>query len=369
MRVVPINCIKANSVLAKTIYNKRGNVLLKKGVELTESLLEKILENGIQMVYINDQYTEGEIEDIIKPELKQKAIEAIKDTYSQAIVSVQSELKSASTLKQKNNAKLKDNYIQNINKLSATLVEEILSKTSTMINLVDIKTMDNYTYEHSLNVAVLSLVLGVQMKLNQKDLVDLCVGAILHDIGKVMIDPNILMKLNRTEEEENVYKSHADEGYKYLKEYYHLSGRCRIIAFQHHERWDGLGFPRGTAEDHIHKFARIVAITDTYDKLTSSPYQENVVPPNEAIEYIMASGGQHFDFELANVFVRKVNPYPVGTLVLLSNGKKAVVSADNINYPLRPVLKVLKIEGQDEQVINLMQKTDLIIEKIIYEVE
>lgn len=368
MRIVPINCIKTESILAKSIYNKRGSVLLKKGIKLTESLLDKITENGIQMIYINDAYSDGEIEDIIKPELRQKTIAAIKETYSKALISSQNELKAASTLKQKNNAILRSNYIQDLNKLAQTLIDEILSKTSTMINLVDIKTMDDYTYEHSLNVAVLSLVLGVQLKLNRKDLVDLTVGAILHDIGKVMINPNVLTNNNRTEEEEEVYKEHTTEGYKYLKEYYHLSGRCRIIAFQHHERWDGTGFPRGTAEENIHKFARIVAITDTYDRLTSNPYQEKMIPPNEAIEYIMASGGQHFDFELANLFVRKVNPYAVGSLVLLSNGEKAVVTADNINYPLRPVVKILEVKGQTEKIINLMKKTDITIDKIIYEV-
>lgn len=368
MRLVPINSIKPESELAKTIYNARGSVLLKKGVKLTESILKKIYENGIHMIYINDEYSQGEIEDIIKPELRQKAISAIRETYEKSIVAIQSELQSAKGIKQKNVARRNENYIQDMNKLAAKLVEEILSKTSTLINLVDIKTMDSYTYEHSLNVAVLSLVLGVQLKLNKKDLEDLCVGAILHDIGKVIIDPEVFTKMNLSEEEEKLYQSHAEVGYNYLKEYYNLSGRARIIALQHHERWDGLGYPRHTKEENIHKFARIVAITNTYDRLTSNPYQEDLVPPNEAIEYIMACGGQLFDFEYANYFVRNINPYPEGTLVKLSNGVSAVVRASHLNYPLRPIVKTLNIEGQTEREIDLLKVHDLTIEKILYEV-
>lgn len=365
MRIVPISCVKENSTLAQTLYNTKGHILLKKGVALTSTLIEKIGENGIGMIYINDQYSKGEIEEIIKPELKNKAVVAIKEAYEHTVNYIYDDMKKASNIREKNKAKTKEKYIHNLYTMSEKMVDEIVSKTNTMINMVDIKTMDNYTYEHSVNVAVLSLVIGIQLKLNKDDLVDLCVGAMLHDIGKVTVNPEIVKnKHGLSEEEMREMEKHTVNGYKYLGEYYNINARSRVVALQHHEKWDGTGYPRGIAGENIHKFARIVAIADVYDTLTSYYDASKVITPNEAIEYIMGSAGRYYDFKFAESFVRKIVPYPEGSLVTLSNGRNGVVERLNMYYPMRPVIKY--IDGNGESV-DLMKTTNCTIQKVIYE--
>lgn len=366
MRIVPINCVKENTVLAQTLYNTKGKILLAKGVALTQSLIDKIDENGIGMIYINDKYSQGEIEDIIRPELKNKASQAIKEVYKNISASIYEDNKSAKTITQKNKIKVKEKYIQNLQLIAENIVEEIISKTNTLINMVDIKTMDNYTYEHSVNVAVLSLILGIQLKLHKEDLIDLCIGAMLHDIGKVIINPELIKKRNQlTETERMEMETHTTNGFKYLGEYYHINSKSKVVALQHHEKWDGTGYPRGLCGENIHKFARIVAIADAYDTLTSFYDVKHVLTPNDAIEYIMGSAGRYYDFEYAKLFVRKIIPYPEGTLVTISNGRKAVVEKPNLHYPMRPIVRY--IEGEEE-IIDLMHLTNCTITSIIYEI-
>lgn len=366
MRIVPINCVKENAILAQTLYNTKGKVLLAKGVSLTQSLIDKIDENGIGMIYINDKYSQGEIEDIIRPELKNKASQAIKEVYKSISASIYDDTKNAKTINQKNKVKIKEKYIQNLQFISETIVNEIISKTNTLINMVDIKTMDNYTYEHSVNVAVLSLVLGIQLKLHKEDLIDLCIGAMLHDIGKVTINPELIKnryKLSETERTE--MESHTTNGFKYLGEYYNINSKSKVVALQHHEKWDGTGYPRGLCGENIHRFARIVAIADAYDTLTSFYDVKHVLTPNDAIEFIMGSAGRYYDFEYAQIFVRKIIPYPEGTLVKISNGRIAVIEKPNLHYPMRPVIKY--IDG-DKKIIDLMTFTNCTIKNIIYEI-
>ena len=129
MRVVPINCIKPGTHLAKTIYDAEGRVLLTKGFELTSLVLNKIKFHGIMSLYIKDEYSENEIEDIIQPELRQKAIQAVKNYFDYSVFN-----------QGKKNAQYE--YIKSLNEIARNIVEEIIHQKEVLINLVDIKIMD-----------------------------------------------------------------------------------------------------------------------------------------------------------------------------------------------------------------------------------
>ena len=371
MRMVPTNCIKEGSYLAHDLTGKDGRTLLKKGVQLNEGLIKRIEDNSIYTVYINDEYSNNEIEDILKPQLRDTAVKSIKETFGH-FEQYSSYLKEHNkSLVNKQIVKKREKYVESINNISKDIVEEILHNKNVMINLVDIKSIDNYTYQHAVNVAVLSLVIGMELRLNKNELYELCIGAMLHDLGKAFISKDILFKKTTLDEAEfEVIKTHTTKGYEYISQQYELPVSAKLIALQHHERLDGSGYPSGYKNVDIHKLAKIVAIADVYDAMTSDTPYRKAVPPHEAIELIMGSAGRLFDFEMAKIFVRKIVPYPVGSLIKLSNGDVGVVQETRINYPLRPKVKIIRQSAVSIIIkeIDLMVETNLVIEGLQYEV-
>lgn len=371
MRLVPTNCVKVGTSLAKDIYNDKNSILLKKGVELTESLVKKIENNGVFTIYIDDGYSNKEITEVIKPELKQKAVNAIKETFK-SISKMNKKALANDDLHFKEKLRLKsmDKYVTSLKSISERIIDDLTNNHTLMINLVDIKNIDTYTYDHSLNVAILSAVLGIELKLTKNELYKLFMGALLHDIGKAFIDSEIITKTTElTEEENEILMQHSLLGYEYLKESYGLDATSKIIALQHHENYDGTGYPKHAEGTQIHRFSRIVAIANVYDAMTSDSSNSRALPANEVIEYIMANCGSQFDFELASLFVRKIIPFPEGTIVNLSNGKIGIIEDVISDFPMRPVIKIFEKNVPIDQfkTINLMEETNITILSVRYE--
>lgn len=371
MRVVPIECVKEGSYLAKTIFDNDGRMLLREGVKLTENILKRIKAIKIYSLYIIDEYSNKQIEDIIKPELRQKAIRTLKETFHnmEKATTLSSktgiqEMRSISLIKER------ESYFQSIGQLSLDLIDELLSRKNVLVNLVDIKSMDNYTYQHCVNVAVLSLILGIQLKLNKFELYDLCMGALVHDIGKILVPKELIVKPSMlTTDELKKMQDHTIKGYNYLRTVLEISATSRIVALQHHEHFNGEGYPEKRKGSEISKLSRIVAIADVYDALTSDRPYRRAMSPNEALEYIMGSGSRQFDYEMVLTFSKAVVPYPEGTLIKLSTGEYAVVEEVFENYPLRPKVKIIKSADSSRinSIINLVTDLDVVIQNLVNE--
>ena len=324
MRLVPIECIRENSFLGKDIYSCDGRCLLRAGILLTDDILVKIKEFKIFSLYIIDEYSSEEIEDVIKPELRQKSISVIKETFSdiERIASVHKFEKR--TINQYTNQEQK--YFNSINEIAEEILENVLSNKNVLLSLVDIKSMDNYTYAHSVNVAVISIILGISLNLPKKKLIYLCIGALVHDIGKSFIPKEILQKPDKlTPEEFEIMKCHSKYGYDFFKDSFDVSSYIKLIVLQHHERFDGLGYPNNVVGNNINYLARIVSIADVYDALTSDRPYKRAMCPSDALEYLMSNTGTLLDYDLINTFCKIVIPFPQGTIVSLSNGDVGVV--------------------------------------------
>jgi len=369
MRIVPVNCIKDGSFLARTLYDADGRILLAKGVRLTDKMLKKIEMMGYFSLYINDEYSDNEIEDIIKPELRQKAVKVLKDSFTD-IVEYNEYINKSPCKVQKSYDLImsKHRHIENLSNIVNSIVDEMLSRKNVLVNLVDIKNMDNYTYEHSVNVIILSLVVGMGLNMDKVKLYNLAMGAMLHDIGKVFVPREILLKNGKlTDEEFAVIKQHPLKGYEYLKDNTDITALSRIIILQHHEKIDGTGYPEGIKGNKMHEFAKIASIADVYDALTSDRPYRRALSPNEAIEFIMGNADRHFDFNMVNEFVRKIVPYPAGTMVNLSNGCVGVVEEVVENYPLRPRVRIVNKGNSQGGYIDLMRENNIVIQGVRYE--
>lgn len=369
MRIVPIGSVINGSIIAKDILNEKGTILLKRGIVLTPSLIKRIEENHVLSVYVDDKYSTKEIEDIIKPEVRQRAVLAIKETFENIARNHAKAKEGTLELNERLQILSMEKYMANLKNISKRIVEDVSSNRNILINLVDIKNINTYTYQHSLNVAILSLILGIELKLSQKELYPLFFGALMHDIGKAFLPKKLFSKELLTQEETALLQTHPQKGYDYLKEHSVIHSQSRVVVLQHHEHYDGSGYPRGTFGTALHKFSQIVAIANVYDNITSDNLHSPALPPNEAIEYIMATAGTYFNFDMASTFVRKVIPYPEGSLVRLSTGQVALVEAVNPDFPLRPIIKILKknISPNNLSMVDLMEKTDITIVGIQFE--
>lgn len=197
MRLVPVECVREGSFLAKTIFDDNNRVLLREGVKLTQNLIRGIKNIGIYTIYINDEYSESIVEDIVKPELRQKAVKAIKDTFCGLGRSNDNYYSMERSSSKKENINQKHDSFESISDIANEIIEQVLDKKNVLVGLVDIKSLDNYTYQHCVNVAILSLILGIKLELGRTELYNLCMGALVHDIGKILIPKEIIQKKDR----------------------------------------------------------------------------------------------------------------------------------------------------------------------------
>ena len=363
MRLVPIECVKENSILAKDLYGYNDTILLKSGCTLTNELINKIRDLDIFLIYIVDDYTDSEVEDVIKPELRNKAIHTLKKTFS--------DIKQIVKIANKSNSNdMYSDYLESIDNIAEQLIDDILNNKNIQISLVDIKNMDNFTYAHCVNVAVISLVMGISLCLPKESLKSLCMGALIHDIGKTFLPSSILQKNGKlTSEEFSVIKKHPLLGFNFGKKFKSINSDILDIILQHHERFDGLGYPNKLSGSQINYLARIVSIADVYDALTSDRPYKRAFCPNDAVEYIMSHSGTLFDFQIVDIFSKIIVPYPSGTKVRLSNGSIAVVEKTYPYYPLRPTVKIIESDNNDliGTSIKLKSSLSIVISNIIYE--
>ncbi|MBC7324210.1 MAG: HD-GYP domain-containing protein, partial [Moorella sp. (in: Bacteria)] len=190
-----------------------------------------------------------------------------------------------------------------------------------------LKDLDPYSSRHSLNVIVLATLLGSKFGLSQKELQIIGVGAMLHDVGKLEIPPEILLKPGKlTAEEFSVIQRHPQAGYERLEGV--VSEAVRRVARDHHERCNGSGYPRGSLKEDISLAARCVAIADVYDAVTTDRCYRPRYLPHEGMELLMVESTMgNLDMELVRVFLQAIASYPVGTTVRLTTGEIARVIA------------------------------------------
>ena len=223
------------------------------------------------------------------------------------------------------------------------LIANILDSDKIVASLCDVRSIDEYTFSHSVNVSVISIVTGIGAGFKEDTHKDLGIGALLHDLGKVKVDDAILRKPGSlTSIEYDEVKRHTLYGYEILKNSGNISQDACDIALSHHERLDGSGYPRKLRNNDILTFARIVAIADVYDALTTDKVYRRKMMPHDVLDYMLSLGGKHFDKNLLTP-LSGIYYYPVGTAVI-PPGEKGFVSEYNPYFPNRPVVWVASMK-------------------------
>ncbi|BCN32792.1 HD-GYP domain-containing protein [Anaeromicropila herbilytica] len=346
MRLVSLAMITEEMVLAQPIYYA-DNLILKEGVTNLNRFTKRLKSLGIDLVYIYDEISDGiEIPDVISNETRATCKRVLQDTVDRFLVE----------------DSMDGEGIVNV---ADCVIREILQNKDVQLNLNDISSADEYTLAHSVSTTVYALVIAKELNYNKSLMNKLAIGALLHDVGKVALDRNIVFKPDRlTDEEYKHVQLHAQKGYEILKKCNEITELSRIIALTHHERINGAGYPKGLQGSEIHQFSKIVAIADVYDALTSERCYRKKWPAHRAADYLVENTEGQFDVELVSIFLKQIALFPNGSMVQLSNGDIALVERQNKNMPLRPVVRVFQ-KGNGNKVkpyhVNLMEDLSITI--------
>ena len=348
--------LKPGVVIAKDIYNHNGVMLVPKGTTSSGDLIQQLQNTGISDIYTKDD--EQEIFEAITKLQKNLCIDDIicKNTKVQA----QKQIKKT-MLRFNSMGKIQ---IKKINTLVESIIEQLLSKRDIVLTLSRLRSIDNYTYEHSLNVCVLSIILGIDLKIDKQLLNILGTGAIMHDVGKVVISEDILKKPTKlTAAEFEEIKKHTEYGYEILKNS-DISEEAAGIALYHHEKYDGSGYNRNFSGEQIPLFSRIVAVADAYDAMSNDRIYKKRMSPDLVYREIVRLNGRHFDSSVIEMFLKHLCLYPVGTGIILNTNHKGVVIAQNRYLPESPVVRIFKKDRSNARVVGV--DVDLSLTKYLH---
>ncbi len=314
MRYISISHVKENDISAMDIADSSGRMLVAKNSVLTAALIERLKKMGFQGIYIADEISKDiTVAEDISPQLREMAKECIR--------------------------KLSVKEAPGITK---SIIQEMLDKKINTINMADVRSFDDFTYAHSVNVAVLSCAIGISMSLEAEDMMNLVNAALLHDFGKLKVPEAIMNKSERlTGAEYEKVKNHVKYSCEMVEGYEEVSAETLVAIRAHHENEDGSGYPDGLMAEEIPLIAKILHVADVYDALVSNrPYKKGY-SPWEAVEYLMGGGGIIFDKRVVDEFIKIVPLYPLGSEVRLTNGELAMVVANGGEHNLRPVVRVI----------------------------
>lgn len=322
---LPIKDLKPGMVATQSIYNKKGESILTRGVPMTQKhidLLAAMDLTGLSVVSADPKISVPPPADVVEETTRSDAIRKVYDTFHN--------LEDTGEL---------DPAV--LTPTAQAILRNALENRENLVQLTDIRLHDNYTFGHSVNVAVLSAILGSLCNVSGDDLVNLIIGALLHDIGKLIIPQHILTKPGQLSEQEfYIIKMHPEAGRLKLQDLSTPSAEVlATIAGQHHEHIDGRGYPDQLTGDQIHLFARIVAIADVFDALTSARSYKPAYRPHTAYRIMTKCSPGQFDEKLLNLFFDSVAIYPVGTVLKTTMGY-AIVKKTELGNTLTPTICV-----------------------------
>ena len=312
--------------LAKDILDDNNRLILAKGITLSEKHIKRLSNFKIFYIGIEDSLTD----DVNNNEvISEKTINSMIDALS-------------------------DFDIDKCFDAARTLVDEMVENAGFLDNgYINLRAYDENTYIHSINVAVFSVMLGISLGLSIRRLNNLAVGAMLHDIGKTKIPLEILNKAGKlTDEEMSLMRNHPRYGYEMLKDDVLMPSTIKAVVYQHHENWNGSGYPKGLKEKEIYELASICHICDVYDALVSKRAYKEAFSYEDSLNFLKSKSGIMFSPICLDYFFKYVPVFKVGIEVILNTGERAIVIKNNKGNMMRPVVRLIDTNEDIDLSIN-----------------
>ena len=372
MKKVKVKSLKGNEILALPIVTDGGTVLIHADVELKPELINRAIRLGIKSLYIKDYP-----EEVINKENYNHIVISSEDDYDDVYNEGQ-DVSDSECADGKNEKKTEYNnkYIENhiykveetainsrtiiknvlekhiyrhnsdlkiIGEQAEKIIESVIEEPEVITNITEMRNISTDMYTHCINVCALSTIMALRLKMSEKQVRNISIGAILHDIGLRYIK---VPYMNTNETYMNVkdaleYKKHTIFGYSSLQDEGWIPDIAKEIILLHHERIDGKGYPFQHKGDKIKTEVKLVSLCDDFESLISGVGSPKL-KIYEAIEYIKANQGIKYDATITDKLLESVAVYPVGINVITSEGEMGVVVRQNHKFTDRPVIRMLK---------------------------
>lgn len=346
-KLIPINELEAGMISASDIKFE-NNLLLAKGTPISESAIKILSENYIVdkvEILQDDDYKEN-------LQIKAKTVEELENTFNELSSNLEDIFNNIHSLQVNGIDELRDfsKKIQEEFKSTGLVIRDIVSHGSTSENI----------YRHSVNVSAISYILAKWLGFTENEVNLLTYASILHDFGKTQIDQNIVNKKGvLTLEEKEILKTHPVIGYHFVKKIPFIDPSVGLGIVMHHERMDGSGYPMHIKREKIHKFAKIIAIADLFDNVSSNRYSQEIVGPFEALKIIQYESFQKLDNQYCNMFLNHIVNYYMGENVVLNDERECKIIQVDINDITKPLLL------DDNGFLDLRKEKDLYITKLV----
>ncbi|MDR3566174.1 MAG: HD domain-containing phosphohydrolase [Negativicutes bacterium] len=321
-----IEHIRPGMQLARDVWGQDGRPALTAGVVLTPAQIEALKKWAVGSVWVANPMLElPPIDKVLQEVCLQKTMKIVNESFEKA-----AQTGSSFTLSEDSII-----TIQNI-------INELMEKPQVLFHLSQISRHHDDLLTHSVNVAVMSAASALLLDdMPREEMFPLTLGALLHDIGKVFIPPEILQKQVFSDDETDIYRSHVRTGFEILKRVRDFPSQAAQIAYQHHELMDGSGFPRRLTGTDIGQLPRIVTIANEFDNMVAGHLGIRALPMHLAFEKVASDSVCRYDPNISKLFLSRIAVYPVGTFVRLTTGELGVVVAVMPLMQHRPRLKVL----------------------------
>ena len=380
MNTLKVKDLKVGNTFTKAVYIDDTNILVQENVPLKQKEIDRLLRWGIESVR-----TEGELVReggasgggagagalsaaggiSFVNYLKSPAQQEIQKVYTKCAEkfrALQADIKSQKNLE-----------IAEIDKIVDLLLSTLKKNRDEFIQFIFFGSQgESDSAQNAINCAVLAAIIGLSMNMIQHKLLQLATGALLHDVGMLRLPDEIVGKKGKLEPEElQKIKAHTVHSYKIICKELKYSEDIGIIALQHHERWDGEGYPKKLSGKQISLSARVVTVADSFEAMVSErPYRNSMIG-YAAMRAILGDNGRRFDPEILRVFIKSMGIYPLGSIVLLSNSCIGRVVETNGDAPLRPRVKIMinkdgsMVENDQGDVIDLNVEKKVFIAKAV----
>ncbi len=360
-----IDELKIGMKFSAPLYTNDNNIVLESGVTIKEQIYNRFVRWGIKELYTDGKLIENE-ENIKKADnisdesyFKKNYIEIYNGTLSFYEDFVEGVIKNKNF-----NKDLLNEIIIDILELVTKFKNDIISYMALENDKYD------YLITHAINTTILAIIGGLQLKLEEKKINDLGISALLHDVGMLTIPKEILNKKEKlTKEEFNIIKAHPITTYKQLSNTNIFNQEVLDAILQHHEQFDGNGYPRKLKENKINLFAKIISIADTFEaQITRRVYRETKTG-YMAMKSVLAEAKNKFDPNVLRAFLTTLSIYPPGTLLQLNNNSICTVVSINSDAPLRPKIRIIVDEFGDKITNNvtkdLKEESELFIVNVL----
>lgn len=355
-KIISIDHVNPGMITARDIFTDVGQMLIGANTELDGKHLRKLRLYQIHDVPIKEfmpkvNSPSEPIHPIRRSKENHERLKLFEASYMENNVSLKDQMLSISEGKRINVAELFC--------ISDELLTTIKYKSNLFSFLNNLQGFDDYTYSHCINVSLISNTIGQWLGFGEKELMNISVAGLLHDIGKTQIDKSILNKPSKlTDEEEAIMKKHAEYGFKIIEKQ-DIDYNIKMAVLMHHERYDGSGYPLKAKNNQINDYAKIVAIADVYDALTSDrPYRSRFTPFYVIHRFEQEYLG-HLDTKFLMTFLQNIAYCYLDSWCLLSTGEEAKIMFINKHDLSRPIVQV------DNVILDLSHEKSIYIEKIL----